>query len=37
VIARSQRRRRTGDPYVGSETAQVLEFTEKPVLVVPHS
>jgi nucleotide-binding universal stress UspA family protein len=35
VIARSQRRRRAGDPYVGGETAQVLEFTEQPVLVIP--
>jgi nucleotide-binding universal stress UspA family protein len=34
VIARSQQRRRTGDPYVGSETAHVLEFAEQPVLVV---
>lgn len=24
-----------GDPYVGSETRQVLEFCEQPVLVVP--
>jgi nucleotide-binding universal stress UspA family protein len=35
VIARSQQHRRTGDPYVGSETAHVLEFAEQPVLVVP--
>jgi hypothetical protein len=35
VIARSQRRRRAGDPYVGGETAQVLEFTGQPVLVIP--
>ena len=35
MIARSQQRRRTGDPYVGSETAHVLEFAEQPVLVVP--
>jgi hypothetical protein len=30
VIAGSQQRRRTGD----SETAHMLEFTERPVLVV---
>jgi nucleotide-binding universal stress UspA family protein len=35
VIARSQQRHRAGDPYVGSETAHVLEFTEQPVLVIP--
>ena len=35
VIARSQRRHRAGDPYVGGQTAQVLEFTEQPVLVIP--
>ncbi len=23
-------------PYLGSETAHVLEFTERPVLVIPH-
>ena len=37
VMARSQRRHRAGDPYVGSETAHVLEFTEQPVLVVPRT
>jgi nucleotide-binding universal stress UspA family protein len=37
VIARSQQRRRAGDPYVGGQTAHVLELTEQPVLVVPHS
>jgi nucleotide-binding universal stress UspA family protein len=36
VIARSQQRQRAGEPYIGSETAHVLEFTEQPVLVVPH-
>ena len=35
VIARSQRRRRAGDPDVGGETAPVLEFTEPPVRVIP--
>jgi nucleotide-binding universal stress UspA family protein len=34
VIGRSDRRE-TGQPYVGSEVRQVLEFAEQPVLVVP--
>lgn len=34
VIGRSDRRR-TGEPYVGSEVRHVLEFAEVPVLVVP--
>lgn len=37
MIARSQQRCHTGDPYVGSETVHVLEFAEQPVLVVPHT
>lgn len=35
VIAKSDQARRAGGPYVGSETANVLEFAEQPVLVVP--
>lgn len=27
--------RRLGEPYVGSQTAHVLEFADRPVLVVP--
>lgn len=34
VIGRSDRRE-AGQPYVGSEVRQVLEFAEVPVLVVP--
>jgi nucleotide-binding universal stress UspA family protein len=34
VMGRSDRRG-PSSPYVGSETAQVLEFTRRPVLVVP--
>jgi nucleotide-binding universal stress UspA family protein len=34
VIGRSDQRG-PGEPYVGSETAHVLEFAELPVLVVP--
>ncbi len=34
VMGRSDRRG-AGSAYVGSETEQVLEFTEQPVLVVP--
>lgn len=34
VMGRSDKRR-TGRPYVGSQTENVLEFTEVPVLVVP--
>jgi nucleotide-binding universal stress UspA family protein len=34
VIGRSDRRQ-AGQPYVGSEVRQVLEFAEIPVLVVP--
>lgn len=34
VMGRSDRRR-TGRPYVGSQTEHLLEFTEIPVLVVP--
>jgi nucleotide-binding universal stress UspA family protein len=33
VIAKSDRKRRAGEPYVGRETANVLEFAEQPVLV----
>jgi hypothetical protein len=29
--------RRLGEPYVGSQTAHVLEFADRPVLVVPPS
>jgi nucleotide-binding universal stress UspA family protein len=35
VIAKSSQQRRAGEPYVGSETANVLEFAEQPVLVIP--
>lgn len=35
VIGRSDRRG-PSSPYLGSETAHVLEFTDRPVLVVPH-
>ena len=35
VIAKSAQQRRAGEPYVGSETANVLEFADQPVLVVP--
>ncbi len=35
VIAKSSQQRRAGEPYVGGETANVLEFAERPVLVVP--
>jgi nucleotide-binding universal stress UspA family protein len=34
VIGKSDQERRAGEPYVGSETANVLEFAEQPVLVV---
>lgn len=34
VMGRSDRRR-TGRPYVGSQTEHLLEFTEIPVVVVP--
>lgn len=34
VMGRSDRRR-TGRPYVGSQTEHLLEFTEVPVVVVP--
>lgn len=34
VMGRSDRRR-PGDPYVGSQTEHLLEFTDIPVLVVP--
>jgi nucleotide-binding universal stress UspA family protein len=37
VIGRSEQERRAGAPYVGGETAHVLEFAEQPVLVVPPS
>lgn len=33
VIAKSDQQRRAGEPYVGSETANVIEFAEQPVLV----
>ena len=33
VIAKSDQHRRAGEPYVGTETANVLEFAEQPVLV----
>jgi nucleotide-binding universal stress UspA family protein len=33
VIAKSDQRRRAGEPYVGTETANVIEFAEQPVLV----
>jgi nucleotide-binding universal stress UspA family protein len=36
VIGRSDRRG-PRSPYLGSVTAHVLEFTEVPVLVVPHT
>ncbi|HET7487202.1 MAG TPA: universal stress protein [Acidimicrobiales bacterium] len=35
VMGRSSRRG-VSSPYLGSETAHVLEFTDRPVLVVPH-
>jgi nucleotide-binding universal stress UspA family protein len=35
VLGRSAQQRRAGAPYVGGETAHVLEFAEQPVLVVP--
>lgn len=35
VMGRSDRRR-PGVPYLGSQTEHLLEFTEIPVLVVPH-
>jgi nucleotide-binding universal stress UspA family protein len=35
VMGRSDRRG-PSSPYLGSETAHVLEFTDRPVLVVPH-
>jgi nucleotide-binding universal stress UspA family protein len=34
VMGRSSTHR-TGDPYVGSQTRHVLEFSDQPVLVVP--
>jgi nucleotide-binding universal stress UspA family protein len=34
VIGKSDQQRRAGAPYVGGETANVLEFAEQPVLVV---
>ena len=34
VMGRSDRRG-PSSPYLGSETAQVLEFTDRPVLVIP--
>jgi nucleotide-binding universal stress UspA family protein len=34
VLGRSDRHR-AGDPYVGSHTRRVLEFSDRPVLVVP--
>lgn len=34
ALGRSDRHR-TGDPYVGSHTRRVLEFSDRPVLVVP--
>lgn len=34
VIGRS-RRRHAGDPYIGGDARQVLEFAEQPVLVAP--
>jgi nucleotide-binding universal stress UspA family protein len=34
VMGRSDRRR-PGSPYVGTQTEHVLEFTDRPVLVVP--
>ena len=34
VMGRSDRRG-PSSPYLGSETAHVLEFTDRPVLVVP--
>jgi nucleotide-binding universal stress UspA family protein len=37
VVGRSNQQRRAGAPYVGGETAHVLEFAEQPVLVVPPS
>ncbi len=35
VMGRSDKRT-TGRPYVGSQTEHLLEFTEIPVVVVPH-
>ncbi len=36
VIGRADRRG-ASSPYIGSETAHVLEFTDRPVLVVPRA
>jgi len=36
VLGRS-RREASGEPYVGAQTRHVLEFAERPVLVVPHA
>jgi nucleotide-binding universal stress UspA family protein len=33
VIAKSDQQRRAGEPYVGTQTANVLEFAEQPVVV----
>lgn len=37
VVIGKSGQRGPGEPYVGSETAHVLEFAEQPVLVVPPS
>ncbi len=34
VVGRSDRRE-AGEPYIGSETRHILEFADRPVLVVP--
>lgn len=36
VVGRSDRHE-TGEPYVGSQTRHILEFADRPVLVVPQS
>lgn len=36
VVGRSDQRA-PGEPYVGSQTAHILEFAEQPVLVVPRT
>ena len=37
VVIGQSGQRGPGEPYVGSETAHVLEFAEQPVMVVPPS
>ena len=37
VVMGRSRREGSGEPYVGAQTRHVLEFAERPVLVVPHA